>query len=105
MFQLAYCTAQVLGIADRAHDAMFTAVWQTNELAVIDPATRSLKSPLPSIEDAAKFYNAQTGVPVEKFLATAKSFAVDVRVRAAEGLVQAYRVDRTPTLVVNGNIG
>jgi protein dithiol oxidoreductase (disulfide-forming) len=102
MFQLAYCTAQVLGVADQAHDAMFTAVWQTNELAVIDPATRGLKSPMPTIQDAAKFYKTQTGVPVDKFVETSKSFAADVKVRAAEGLVQAYRVDRTPTIVVNG---
>jgi thiol:disulfide interchange protein DsbA len=102
MFQLAYCTAQILGVADQTHDAMFNAVWQTGELAVIDPTTRSIKSRVPTIEDAAKFYKAQAGVPVDKFLATAKSFAVDVKVRAAEGLVQTYRVDRTPTIVLNG---
>ena len=34
MFQLAYCTAQILGVADQTHDAMFNAVWQTGELAV-----------------------------------------------------------------------
>jgi thiol:disulfide interchange protein DsbA len=27
---------------------------------------------------------------------------VDVKVRAAEGLLQAYKVDRTPTIIVNG---
>jgi thiol:disulfide interchange protein DsbA len=102
MFQLAYCTAQILGVADQTHDAMFNAVWQSGELAVIDPATRALKPRLPSIEDAAKFYNAKTGVPVDKFVATAKSFAADVKVRAADGLVQQYRVDRTPTIIVNG---
>ena len=102
MFQLAYLTAQVLGVADKTHDAMFNAVWQEGSLAVTDPATNALKSRMPTIEDAAKFYNTQAGVPVEKFLATAKSFAVDVRVRAAESQVQAYRVDRTPTIVVNG---
>lgn len=102
MFQLAYCTAQILGVADRTHDAMFNAVWQSGELGVIDPATRGLKSRLPTIEDAANFYKAQAGVPVEKFLATAKSFAADIKVRAADSLVQQYRVDRTPTIVVNG---
>lgn len=102
MFQLAYCTAQTLGVADKTHDAMFTAVWQTNELAVIDPATRGLKSPMPTIQDAAKFYRIQAGVPIDKFIETSKSFAVDMKVRAADGLVQAYRVDRTPTIVVNG---
>jgi protein dithiol oxidoreductase (disulfide-forming) len=102
MFQLAYCTAQVLGVADQTHDAMFDAVWKTNELAVIDPATQGIKSRLPTIEDAAAFYNHHAGVPVDKFLAAAKSFAVDVKVRTAEGLTQAYRIDRTPTIIVNG---
>jgi thiol:disulfide interchange protein DsbA len=102
MFQLAYLTAQTLGVADQTHDAMFNAVWQSGELAVIDPATRNIKSRVPTIEDAAQFYKAKAGVPVDKFLATAKSFSVDVKVRAAESLIQAYKIDRTPTIVVNG---
>jgi thiol:disulfide interchange protein DsbA len=102
MFQLAYYTAQSLGVADQTHDAMFKAVWQSGELAVIDPSTQAIKSRLPTIEDAARFYKTQAGVPTEKFLAAAKSFSVDVKVRAAEGLIQNYRADRTPTIVVNG---
>ena len=102
MFQLAYLTAQTLGVADQTHDAMFNAVWQSGELAVIDPASRAIKSRLPTIEDAAKFYKTQAGVPADKFLAAAKSFAVDVKVRTTEGLLQAYKVDRTPTIIVNG---
>jgi len=102
MFQLAYCTAQVLGVAEQTHDAMFEAVWTTGELGVVDPTTNAIKPRLPSIEDAARFYNKRAGVPVEKFLATAKSFAVDVKVRSDEDLVRAYRVDRTPTIIVNG---
>jgi thiol:disulfide interchange protein DsbA len=102
VFQLAYCTAQVLGVADQTHDAMFDAVWKTNELAIMDSSTQSIKSHLPTIADVAAFYNRRAGVPVEKFLATSKSFAVDVKVRSAEGLIQAYRVDRTPTIIVNG---
>jgi thiol:disulfide interchange protein DsbA len=102
MFQLAYVTAQTLGVADQTHDAMFKAVWDTGELAVIDPSTRGLKSRLPTIEDAAKFYKTQAGVPIDKFLAAAKGFFVDSKVRAAEALIQAYKVDRTPTIIVNG---
>lgn len=102
MFQLAYLTAQTLGVADQTHDAMFNAVWQSGELAVIDPATRGIKSRLPTIEDAAKFYNAKAGVPIDKFLETAKGFTVDNKVRGAEDLIKRYRVDRTPTIVVNG---
>ena len=102
MFRVAYLTAQVLGVADKTHDAMFNAVWQTGDLAVIDASAHTIKSRLPTIEDAAKFYKAQAGIPTDKFLATANGFAVDMKVRAAEALVQAYRVDRTPTIIVNG---
>jgi protein dithiol oxidoreductase (disulfide-forming) len=101
MFQLAFLTAQVLGVDQQAHDAMFDNVWNGGDLAVVD-GSRNLKSRMPTIEDAAKFYNKKTGVPVDKFLATAKSFAVDVKVRATEDALRAYKIDRTPTLVVNG---
>jgi thiol:disulfide interchange protein DsbA len=102
VFQLGYLTAQTLGVADQTHDAMFNAVWQGGDLAVIDPATSGLKSHMPTIEDVAKFYKAKAGVPVEKFIETSKSFSVDVKVRATEALIQQYKVDRTPTIVVNG---
>jgi protein dithiol oxidoreductase (disulfide-forming) len=102
MFQLAFYTAQVLGVEQQSHDAMFDAVWKGGQLSVIDPSTKGLKSPMPTIEDAARFYLQNAGVPVEKFLATAKSFSVDLKVRTAEDLIRAYRVDRTPTIIVNG---
>ena len=102
MFQLAFCTAQTLGIAEQTHDAMFDAVWGSGELAISDPATGRLKEHMPTIEDAARFYERHAGVPAAKFLSTAKSFAVDLKVRTDEDLVKAYGVDRTPTIVVNG---
>ncbi len=102
MFQLAFLTAQVLGIEAQSHDAMFDAVWKGGDLSVVDPATHQIKSHVPTIEDAAKFYNKQTGTPVDKFLEASKSFAVDVKLRSTEDLLKAYKVDRTPTIVVNG---
>jgi thiol:disulfide interchange protein DsbA len=102
MFQLAYATAQSFGVADKAHDAMFTAVWTTGELATTDLGSGTLKTRMPTIEDAARFYQKQTGVPAAKFVETSKSFSVDNQVRRYEELVRAYGVDRTPTLVVNG---
>ncbi len=102
MLQLAFLTAQALGVAEQTHDAMFDAVWKTGELGIIDPATQRIKAKLPSIEDAAKFYNQKAGVPTEKFLSTAKSFSVDTKVRSADDTIAAYRVDRTPTIVVDG---
>jgi len=102
MFQLAYLTAQALGIADQWHDAMFQAVWATGELGILDQSGHRIKDHLPTIEDAARFYSRNAGVPVDKFLSTSKSFDVDRRVRSAEEAIAAYRVDRTPTIVVNG---
>ena len=102
MFQAAYLTAQVLGVSEQTHDAMFDAVWNTGELAVSDRATERLKEHMPTIEDAARFYERRAGVPAAKFVSTAKSFAVDLKVRTADDLVQQYGVDRTPTIIVNG---
>ena len=101
MFQLAFLTAQVLGIDQKTHDAMFDAVWKGGDLSILD-AGRNIKSRLPTIEDVAKFYSEKAAVPAEKFVATSKSFAVDVKRRATEDLLQAYKIDRTPTIIVNG---
>jgi protein dithiol oxidoreductase (disulfide-forming) len=102
MFQRATIAAQILGIFDKTHDKVFDAVWTTGELAVSDPTTHRLKNPLPTIEDAAQYYNHISGIPVQKFLDAAKSFAVDTQMRRADALILAYHVDGTPTLIVNG---
>jgi thiol:disulfide interchange protein DsbA len=102
MFQRAFLTAQAMGIADRTHSAMFKAVWTTGELAVVEPQTNRLKKTPPTIEDAAKFYARTAGVKAEDFLATAKSFSVELNVKRADEWVRAGHVDQTPTIVVNG---
>lgn len=102
MFQRAYVTAEVLGIAERTNEGIFDAVWKSGELAVVDPQTNRLKSPAPSIQDAAKVYNKLTGVPVDKFLAVSQSFAVEVKMKADDAYVVHGQVDSTPTIVVNG---
>jgi len=101
-FQRATCAAQILGILDKTHDKVFDAVWKTGELAVVDPQTHRIRNPLPSIEDIAKYYSHISGVPVQKFLDTSKSFAVDTAMRRDDSLVAAYHIDGTPSLVVNG---
>jgi thiol:disulfide interchange protein DsbA len=102
MFQRAYFAAQSLGIAERTHQAMFDAVWKTGELAVSDPATHRLKSPQPSLQDAARCYARLSGVKPEEFLAAARSFSVDMKVRAADAQIMAMQVPGTPCIVVNG---
>ena len=83
VFQRAYLAAQLLGVADRAHDALFDAIWKTGELAIIDPATQRVKAQLPTIADVARFYHRATGVPVADFLATAASMGVETRMGQA----------------------
>jgi thiol:disulfide interchange protein DsbA len=81
---------------------MFDAVWKTGELAISDPATHRLKDPQPSIEDAADCYARMAGVKREAFLAAARSFDVDVKIRAADAQVAAMKVPGTPCIIVNG---
>ena len=101
MFQRAYYAAKALGIADKSHDAMFDAVWKSGELAIMDKATNALKNPMPTIEDAAKFY-ANYGVKAEDFVATANSFTISTRMKQADAYIKATGVDSTPTIIVNG---
>jgi thiol:disulfide interchange protein DsbA len=102
MFQRAFYAAQTLGIAQKTHVAMYDAIWKTGELAVVDKTTNQLKNPLPSIADAADFYQRTAGIKKQDFLAAANSFGVDVKVKRADALVIAYGADSTPTIIVNG---
>jgi len=102
MFQRAYFAAQALGIAERTHQAMFDAVWNTGELGITVPGANRLKQPLPSIADAARFYARVAGINQQQFLAMANSFGIDSKIRAADAQILAMQVDSTPTLIVNG---
>jgi protein dithiol oxidoreductase (disulfide-forming) len=102
MFQRAYFAADALGIAARTHQAMYDAIWKTGELATSDPQTHRLKKPQPSIEAAARCYQRWTGVKAEDFLAAARSFGVEMKMRAADQQIQAMQVPETPCIVVDG---
>ncbi|HEV7606022.1 MAG TPA: thiol:disulfide interchange protein DsbA/DsbL [Steroidobacteraceae bacterium] len=102
MFQRAFLTAQSLGVADKAHEAMYDAIWSTGELGISDPRTHQLKTKLPTINDAARFYQRVTGVKPADFVTASKSFGVDLKMRQADGQIVAMQVSGTPTLVVNG---
>ncbi|HET7811014.1 MAG TPA: thiol:disulfide interchange protein DsbA/DsbL [Steroidobacteraceae bacterium] len=102
--QRAFITAQSLGVAEKAHDAMFDAIWKTGELAIMDLGTQRLKpqAAMPKIEDMARFYQRVTGVKAADFVAASKSFGVDLKIRQADSQIRAMQVTGTPTLVVNG---
>jgi thiol:disulfide interchange protein DsbA len=102
MFQRAFLAAQSLGIAKRSHQAMYDAVWKTGELAIVDQGTNRLKHPLPSLEDVARCYSRLTGVSQQTFLATARSFGVETRMREADAQVMAMQIPGTPCIIVDG---
>jgi thiol:disulfide interchange protein DsbA len=103
MFQRAYLTALAMGISEKTHAAMFNAIWGANgELAVSDRQTGRLKNPMPTIDNAAAFYARVAGVKKEEFLAIAKSFSIESKMKTSDLLMKNYAVDSTPTLVVNG---
>lgn len=102
MFQRAYLTALQLGVADRAHEAMFDAVWHTGELAIADPRTGRLVNPLPTLGEAAQFYKRVAGVEPGEFIALATSPYIDEQVRKSDDYVLRTQSDRTPTIIVNG---
>ena len=102
-FQRAYLTAKSLGMADKAHDQMFDAIWNTGELGILDGVTTGRpKKNLPTIEDIARFYQRVAGANPADFVAASKSFSVDLKMRQADAQIIAMKVSGTPTLVVNG---
>ena len=102
MFQRAFYTAQALGIAEATHDQMFTAVWETGELPLMDAKTGRVRNPLPTLPDAARFYQKYGFVKPDAFLKLAASKEIDAAVANAEQLIKLYKVPGTPALVVNG---
>lgn len=102
LFQRAYLTAKAMGIDERTHKAMFKAIWSSDELAVIDTKTHRLKNPPPTLDDVAKFYARTAGVKAKDFLATAKSFSVEMNMKRADEWIKSGGVHETPTIVVNG---
>ena len=102
LFQRAYLTAKALGIADRTHTAMYDAIWKKGELAVVDQRSGKIKSPQPTMEQVAAFYERTAGVPRQKFIDATKSFTTEASIKRAEQWLRACQVDSTPTFIVNG---
>jgi protein dithiol oxidoreductase (disulfide-forming) len=102
LFQRAYLTAKALGVADRTHTAMYEAIWKKGELAVVDQKTGKIKSPQPTLDQVAAFYERTAGIPKQKFLDASKSFTTEASIKRAEQWLRATQVDSTPTFIVNG---
>lgn len=84
----AYYTAEALGKTEEI-DGPFFNEYHTN------------RNPLDSEDKLAAFF-AKHGVDEATFKSTFNSFAVNAKLKRAEELVRRYRVQATPTVIVNG---
>jgi protein dithiol oxidoreductase (disulfide-forming) len=87
-FARAYYAAKKLGVLDRTHDLLFERKFKE-------------QYPINSMDEIADFYASQ-GVNRDDFLKIANSAEVDAQIKKDLALIQAWGVDGTPTIVVDG---
>jgi thiol:disulfide interchange protein DsbA len=89
----AYLAAEQLGLDDRTHTVVFSAIHLTHALpSETDP---------PDEGKIAAFY-AGYGVSAKQFLDAMHSFAVDAKLKRAKQFMMASGVEGTPTMIVDG---
>jgi len=85
----AYHALRMMGELEQAHEALFAAIHQ-------------YKKPLRTLEDIAAWLSDSFSIDSQKFLSTAKSFAVDSQLRKDKQMAKTMGIGGVPTLVVNG---
>jgi len=89
----AYYAAEVSGLVDKTHRAVYQAIHVTHKL----PA----EGDKPDEERIAAFYS-DFGVDKDEFLRNMKSFGVELKLRRATEHMQRIKVPSTPSIVING---
>jgi thiol:disulfide interchange protein DsbA len=84
----AYYTAELLGIVDSIHPALFEAIHEKN-MKINDEA-------------ALQAFFVDQGVSAEAFKKTFDSFAVAVKMNNARQMTRRYKISGVPTIIVNG---
>ncbi len=84
----AFYAAEVLGVLDQFHEAMFNAIHKER---------KSMRKP----KDIAKFVET-LGLDGDKFEKTMKSFNVDAKIRQAMQKAKDVGISAVPTVIVNG---
>ncbi len=77
-----------MGELNKAHDALYRA-WNVDGVELYDP-------------DAIADFVAKQGVDRAKFVAAYNSFSMQSKVTRAKQMVRSYRIEGTPTLIVDG---
>ncbi|WP_455376572.1 thiol:disulfide interchange protein DsbA/DsbL [Kaarinaea lacus] len=84
----AYYTAEILGVLDKIHSAMFEAI-------------HGQKRKVNTDEEIKKFF-MEHGVSDKDFSRVFRSFAVEAKIRRAKDMSQRYGIRGVPALIVNG---
>jgi len=84
----AYYTADLLGVVDKIHPALFEAIHEDK---------RKIND-----ETALRDFFVEQGVSAEDFKNTFNSFAVNVKVNNAKQMSRRYAITGVPTIIVNG---
>jgi len=84
----AYFTAEMLGVLDQTHEALFDDIHVKNQRFTDEAALQD-------------FFVSQ-GVSAEDFKKTFESFAVAVKVNNAKLMTRRYAITGVPTFIVNG---
>jgi protein dithiol oxidoreductase (disulfide-forming) len=87
-FARAYYASKKLGLLQQTHDALFDAKFKE-------------QYPINTMDEIADFY-AKHGANRAEFLKIANSPEVDAQIKKDLALIQAWGVDGTPTIVVDG---
>lgn len=85
----AFYAAQELGVLDKVHHAIFTAIHDKRQPINTEEAIAALVKGL--------------GIDDQKFLEVMRSFQVDSEMRGAMQLMRRYRVRGVPAVAVNGH--
>jgi len=83
-----YYTAEVLGVVDKLHQAIFDAIHKDKQRLDTPAAVRALF--------------VRHGISAKDFDNAFNSFAVDAKVRRAADLTRRYGISGVPSMVVNG---
>ena len=84
----AFFTAELLGVQDKVHPALFHAIHDRKQKFNDEAAVQDLFR--------------EQGVPAEEFRNTFGSFAVSVKLNNAKLMTRRYAITGVPTLIVNG---
>ena len=84
----AFYAAETLGVVDKIHDALFKELHQKKNRVI-------------KLDDLADFA-ADQGIDRKQFYDTMRSFAVETKLRRAQQLAQAYRINGVPAIIVAG---